>query len=176
MELAECVSGTNSVEQEIDKRELIKATSAPATDSSEENLPNTDIQDVSVDEHISYMEAVDSDALTKDTSEFFGGSYTADNGSFVIVLTEDTPENRAQICKELGNAMSSRELPFVISSGVYETINKIKVQVTTNEEAELAKLKALDTIGGAIEIEYTSGNDISTLDVLKIETKNAIPY
>ena len=100
-----------------------------------------------------------------------------------MVLTVDTAENRTAICKELGvsesttvfevgtytleyltelqskisSAMTNKELPFVTSSGVYETINRIKVRVTTDNEADLAKVLALDTIGGAIVIERSTG-------------------
>ena len=53
--------------------------------------------------------------------------------------------------------MTNKELPFVTSSGVYETINRIKVRVTTDNEADLEKVLALDTIGGAIVIERSTG-------------------
>lgn len=140
-------------------------------------------QDIPADSKGDYNEDINSDSLTKDTSEFFGGSYTDASGEFVVVLTEDTPQNRAAICKELGrkesntsfvsgtytldyltelqakitNAMINGEIPFVVSSGVYEMTNNIIIGVTTNDETELAKVYALDTIGGAIKVEYSSG-------------------
>ena len=126
----------------------------------------TIIEDVPADNKGEYNEEVNSSDLTKGTSEFFGGSYTDANGKFVIVLTEDTPANRTAICKELGrsesnttfvkgtytlayltelqekitNAMVNKEIPFVVTSGVYETTNNIIIRVTTNDEAELAKV------------------------------------
>lgn len=147
------------------------------------SVPNTDIDDAPADSMGEYNEEVNSSDLTKDTSEFFGGSYTDANGKFVIVLTEDTPVNRTAICKELGrsesnttfvkgnytlayltelqakitNAMINKEIPFVVTSGVYETTNNIIIRVTTNDEAELAKVYALDTIGGAIKVEFSAG-------------------
>ena len=117
------------------------------------------------------------------------GVYTDANGKFVIVLTEDTPANRTAICKELGrsesnttfvkgtytlayltelqekitNAMVNKEIPFVVTSGVYETTNNIIIRVTTNDEAELAKVYALDTIGGAIKVEFSAGAVVEEL-------------
>ena len=135
------------------------------------------------DKNGSYSESVNSNDLAEGTKAFFGGSYTDTIGKFVVVLTVDTAENRTAICKELGvsesttvfevgtytleyltelqskisSAMTNKELPFVTSSGVYETINRIKVRVTTDNEADLAKVLALDTIGGAIVIERSTG-------------------
>lgn len=155
-------------------------------------------EDSAADANGDYHEAVNSNDLTKDTSEFFGGSYLNSNGKFVVVLTEDTAENRATICKELGisesnttfqkgvytlayltelqakisNAMINKEIPFVVSSSVSETINKIKVRATTDDETELAELYALDTIGGAIEIEYVSENSMPTHELLINKTDN----
>ena len=53
--------------------------------------------------------------------------------------------------------MVNKEIPFVVTSGVYETTNNIIIWVTTNDEAELAKVYALDTIGGAIKVEFSAG-------------------
>lgn len=148
-----------------------------------------DREDVPADSKGEYNEAVNSSDLTPNTSEFFGGSYTDANGKFVIVLTEDTAENRTAICKELDksesnttfvkgtytlayltelqtkitNAMVNKELPFVVTSGVYETTNNIVIRVTTNDEAELAKVYALDTIGGAIKVEFSAGAETKDL-------------
>ena len=141
------------------------------------------VEDIPADKNGSYSESVNSNDLAEGTKAFFGGSYTDTIGEFVVVLTVDTAENRTAICKELGvsesttvfevgtytleyltelqskisSAMTNKELPFVTSSGVYETINRIKVRVTTDNEADLAKVLALDTIGGAIVIERSTG-------------------
>lgn len=141
------------------------------------------VEDIPADENGSYSESVNSNDLAEGTKAFFGGSYTDTIGKFVVVLTVDTAENRTAICKELGvsesttvfevgtytleyltelqskisSAMTNKELPFVTSSGVYETINRIKVRVTTDNEADLTKVLALDTIGGAIVIERSTG-------------------
>lgn len=141
------------------------------------------VEDIPADKNGSYSESVNSNDLAEGPKAFFGGSYTDTIGKFVVVLTVDTAENRTAICKELGvsesttvfevgtytleyltelqskisSAMTNKELPFVTSSGVYETINRIKVRVTTDNEADLAKILALDTIGGAIVIERSTG-------------------
>jgi len=167
-----------------------KEESANSEDIIQESK-NTEFKDLPSDTDGEYNEEVNSNDLTKETSDFFGGSYTDTDGKFVIILTEDTPENRTAICKELGrsesnttfvkgtytlayltelqtkitNAMVNKEIPFVVSSGVYEMTNNIVVGVTTNDETELAKLYAIDTIGGAIKVEFSDG--AGTEDVLK---------
>ena len=52
--------------------------------------------------------------------------------------------------------MIDKEFTFVTSSAVMEDSNNIKVTVTSNNESDLNKIKALDTIGGAIDIEYNT--------------------
>lgn len=163
--------------------EYTEATEEPLQEEVSTVVPENDVEDAPADSSGEYHEAVNSSDLTKDTSKFFGGSYTDSNGKFVIVLTEDTPENRAAICKELGrnennttfvsgtytleyltelqtkisNAMINKEIPFVVSSALRETTNNIVIGATTTDESELAKLYALDTIGGAIEVEFSTG-------------------
>ncbi len=183
----------------LDELETLLTSIITVTDSSKHaqsgSAPNTDIDDVPADSKEEYNEAVNSSDLPKDTSVFFGGSYTDANGKFVIVLTEDTPANRTAICKELGrsesnttfvkgtytlayltelqtkitNAMINKEIPFVVTSGVYETTNNIIISVTTNDEAELAKVYALDTIGGAIKVEFSAGAQTKELLLPKAE-------
>ena len=168
-----------------------KEESANIQESEDTETSDTTTPDAPADSNGEYNEEVNSSDLTKDTSEFFCGTYTDANGKFVIVLTEDTPANRAAICRELGrsesntsfvkgtytlayltelqkkitNAMVNKEIPFVVSSGVYEMTNNIVVGVTTNDETELAKLFALDTIGGAIKVEYSSGTGTEDLEI-----------
>ena len=61
--------------------------------------------------------------------------------------------------------MQNNELPFVTSSALMEDSNNIKVTVTSNNINDLNKIKELDTIGGAIEIQYVQ-NGIGTEDLL----------
>ncbi|MBD5460523.1 MAG: hypothetical protein HDR26_06215 [Lachnospiraceae bacterium] len=171
---------------------------APETDSRDnENLElpvSTSSEETAADEHGEvYTEAPRTDQLTGDAAALFCGSYTEENGAFVVVLTQDTPQSRAVVCRELGfnennvtfrtgiytlayltqlqekisNAMINQELPFVISSAVMETSNRILVTVTTQEESSLALLKSLDTVGGAIEIEYVESGSSSIQNLLE---------
>ena len=182
------IENKNKVEDlQNNKEESVNIQESKSTEI--EDTSETIIEDVPADNKGEYNEEVNSSDLTKDTSEFFGGSYTDANGKFVIVLTEDTPANRTAICKELGrsesnttfvkgtytlayltelqekitNAMVNKEIPFVVTSGVYETTNNIIIRVTTNDEAELAKVYALDTIGGAIKVEFSAGAVVEEL-------------
>lgn len=114
------------------------------------------------------------------SEEFYAGKYVDNTGKNVVLLCEDTPKNRADICRELGitenntifqkakysyqyltelqekisKKMQNKEFTFVTTSSLMEDTNNIKVIVTTKDEKELKKLKDLDTIGGAIEIIY----------------------
>ncbi len=183
------IENNNKVEDLQSNKE--ESANIKETESEDETLaegvssevPETIIEDVPADGNGEYNEAINSSDLTKDTSAFFGGSYTDANGKFVIVLTEDTPANRTAICKELGrsesnttfvkgtytleyltelqekitNAMVNKEIPFVVSSVLSETTNNIIIGVTTMDEAELEKVYAFDTIGGAIKVEFSEG-------------------
>lgn len=118
-------------------------------------------------------------ARAPETAAVFGGCYLDDHGAFVVVLTVDTPETRRAVCQALGvaevsavfvpgdyslayltqvqerigSAMQRGDLPFVTASGVYEPLNRIKVNVTTEKQEDLEKLRALDPLGGALVIE-----------------------
>ena len=123
-------------------------------------------------------EATVLDDLSKEASDIFCGSYI-ENGNYVVVLTEDTPDNRALICRELGrnettvtfktgtytllyltelqnkisSEMVNKNLPSVASSAVMETSNRIEVSVISDNGETAKKLQKLDTIGGAIEVK-----------------------
>lgn len=174
---------------------VVEGTDKTWQEDNSTEISKNDVTDVPADSNGEYHETVDTGVFCSTTPEFFGGSYINDDGQFVVVLTEDTPENRAAICKDFGrsenntifvmgtyplvyltelqekisNAMVSGELPFVVSSGVYETINCIVVRVTTTDEAELAKLYALDAVGGAIQIGVSSSATIDALVEPKTE-------
>ena len=132
-------------------------------------------------------------------SDFFGGSYTNSQGLLCILLTSDTPENRSAICREfnlkesnivfqkadytlsyltrlhaiISEGMISRELNFVTSSSLREDTNRIHLTVTTEDTSRLEKLMALDSLGGAIVIEYQPDGD--AMKDLLIEKKNTAP-
>ena len=58
--------------------------------------------------------------------------------------------------------MSNGDLPFVSSSAVYENPYRLHIVVTSTADNDLSKLKAFDTIGGALEIEYNAAEYIVT--------------
>lgn len=123
--------------------------------------------------------------------DYYSGKYIDNNGNNVILLCEDNESNRKEICKFLGiteskttfktaqysynylievqnkisKAMQNKELTFVTTSAVMEDNNNIKVTVISNNESDLKKIKALDTIGGAIEIQYNE-NGMSKTELL----------
>ena len=55
---------------------------------------------------------------------------------------------------KVSGAMMNHEMPFVISSSVYENPYRLHVVVTSNAEEDLQRLRDLDTLGGVLEIEY----------------------
>ena len=142
--------------------------------------------DVPADVNGSYYDAIRSDSLEGSISDIYGGSYTDANGKFTVVLLQDTPASRDAICNELGisendtvfvegkytlkyltelqdkisTAMQKKELPFVTSSCVDEISNCIKISVTTGDETQLKKIHQFDDIGGAIKVDYVSGESI----------------
>jgi hypothetical protein len=59
--------------------------------------------------------------------------------------------------------MGNGELPFVIESAIYENPDRLHVEVTTDDEDLINKLKAYDTTGELLEIEYISNNNVSDL-------------
>ena len=127
-----------------------------------------------------YFEAITLDSLKEDLRVIFGGSYVDKSGKLNIVATaEITEETKLSVCNELGvskdvvtfvkgkytleyltelqekisAAMADGELPFVVSSAIYENINRIVVGVTDDSEENINKLTALDELGGAIMVE-----------------------
>ena len=76
-----------------------------------------------------------------------------------------TLEYITELQVKVSTAMSKGELPFVSSSAVYENPYQLHVVVSSNAESDLSKLKAFDTIGGALEIEYDT-NPILAEDIL----------
>lgn len=73
-----------------------------------------------------------------------------------------TLEYITELQAKVSAAMSNGDLPFVSSSAVYENPYRLHVVVTSNAENDLSKLKAFDTIGGALEIEYNATEYIVT--------------
>lgn len=119
--------------------------------------------------------------------ESYGGRYIDDNGNNVIWICEDNAINRKEICNFLGitesktifktakysynyleelqnkisKKMTNKEITFVTRSAIMDETNNIEIIVTSNKDEDLEKLKALDTIGGAIEIQYNSNSIVT---------------
>lgn len=127
--------------------------------------------------------------------DYYAGKYIDNNGKNVVLLCEDNEANRKEICSLLGITESKtifktakysynyltdlqskisrkiidKEFTFVTTSSVREDNNNIKVTVISSNESDLTKIKTLDTIGGAIDIEYNT-NSSAKKDLL-IEKK-----
>ena len=69
-----------------------------------------------------------------------------------------TLEYITELQAKISEAMRNGTLPFVSSSAVYENPYRLQVTVSSNAEDDLAKLKAFDTIGGALQIVYDPGS------------------
>ncbi len=126
--------------------------------------------------------------------DYYAGKYVDNNGNNVVLLCKDNEVNRKEICSLLGitegktifkiakysynyltdlqskisKKMIDKEFTFVTTSTVMEDNNNIKVTVISCNESDLNKIKALDTIGGAIDIEYNT-NSSERKDLLLIE-------
>ena len=142
------------------------------------------------DEDINVKEPVENSSTNY--PDYYAGRYVDEQGNNVVLLKVDTKENRQKICillgitesktkfevakysyeyltelqDKIGTKMIEKEFPFVTSSSIMEDKNWIEVQVTTNKESELKKIRELDTIGGAISIRY-SKDGIAKKDILK---------
>ena len=123
--------------------------------------------------------------------DYYAGKYVDNNGNNVVLLCKDNEANRKEICSLLGitegktifktakhsynyltdlqskisKKMIDKEFAFVTTSAVMEDNNNIKVTVISNKESDLNKIKSLDTIGGAIEIQYNE-NGMSKTELL----------
>lgn len=70
--------------------------------------------------------------------------------------TDVSLEYVTELQSKVSNAMINHELPFVISSSVYENPYRLHVVVTSDSEDDLQKLRDLDSVGGVLEIEYSA--------------------
>lgn len=94
-----------------------------------------------------------------DYQEASAGSSDAEE----VLITEADNTNAdleyvTKLQSKVSNAMLNHELPFVITSSVYENPYRLHVTVTSNSESDLQKLKDMDTLGGVLEIEYVNEN------------------
>ncbi|MBQ5814322.1 MAG: hypothetical protein IIW34_09255, partial [Clostridia bacterium] len=150
-------------------------------------------KDMPADAAGNYYEAVDRDDLSDGIKAFFGGLYIDESGRFTVVLTEDTPANRVDICRELGRTeentefvkgkytlsyltelqnrisqgMIDKTLSFVTVSCLDERANRIIVSLISDSEENVKKLHELDIIGGAIETGVSAGASKEELLIIK---------
>ncbi len=126
--------------------------------------------------------------------EIWGGSYMDAGGSWVVWLTEDTPENRAKVFErnphisergtkfktadysldyltrllaDISQAMGDGTLGFVSTAAVMEDINRVEVRMTEDTPELREKVLSFDTMGGAIEIR--GGSAAGVQEILKKE-------
>ena len=168
----------------ITQDELIEFLTSLISNSKSYEQITAKEEDVNVKEQTNFSD--------KTYPEYYAGTYVDKQGDNVVLLKVDTKENRKEICSKLSitesktkfevakysyeyltqlqnkisEKMTKKELPFVISSSIIEDKNWIEVQVTTNKESELKKIKELDTIGGAISIRYSKDGTAKT-DMLR---------
>ncbi len=162
----------------ITENELLELLQSILTENTNKNTPAED-KDVGVKEQTN-------EDINTDYPEYYGGKYVDNNGNNVIWICEDNTTNRKEICKFLGiieskttfktakysynyleelqnkisKKMIDKEFTFVTKSAVMEDNNNIKVTVISNNESDLNKIKTLDTIGGAIDIEYNTNSSV----------------
>lgn len=108
----------------------------------------------------------------------WGGCYTDATGKTYVLLTEDTPEIRNliyernpditrenavflpadhtqayldELMEEISAAMAGGELPGVVSAARLDDRNCVEVTMTGPDEQVQARIRAMDTQGGAVE-------------------------
>lgn len=127
--------------------------------------------------------------------DYYAGKYVDNNGNNIVLLCEDNEANRKEICSLLGitegktifktakysynyltdlqskisKKIIDKEFTFVTKSAVMEDNNNIKVTVISSNESDLNKIKALDTIGGAIDIEYNTNSSVKSKEYFESE-------
>lgn len=79
-----------------------------------------------------------------------------------VPVDEETYQEAREYSAELtdlqnriSEAMMNKELPFVISSAIYENPDRVHVRVNTTDEDLIAKLREFDVTGKLLEIEYS---------------------
>jgi len=125
---------------------------------------------------------IDIDKKIPNVMDNYGGIYN-ENGKTVVLVVDLAHTNTTELCKQLGinksttifkevkysfkyltdlqtkigEKMADKTFSFVILSALMDAENLIKITVLPNVSSEqIAEVKRLDTIGGAINIEYSS--------------------
>lgn len=160
----------------ITENELLELLESILTENTNRNRPVED-KDVNVNEQ-------PNENINTGYPDYYAGKYIDKNGNNVVLLCYNNETNRRAICNLLGiteskttfkeakysynyltelqskisKAIQNKEITFVTTSSLREDSNNIVVTVTSNNESNLNKIKALDTIGGAIDIQYNTNN------------------
>ena len=137
--------------------------------------PLTEEQAASICEIIGIMEyegedRQSHDVKTEDDCQVKENSDGAGTALLENTNTDVSLEYVTELQTKVSSAMMNHEMPFVISSSVYENPYRLHVVVTSNAEEDLQRLRDLDTIGGVLEIEYVPENTNSRHDLY--EQKN----
>lgn len=138
--------------------------------------PLTEEQAASICEIIGIMEYEGEDWQSHDvkTEDDCQVKENSDDGAGTALLentnTDVSLEYVTELQTKVSSAMMNHEMPFVISSSVYENPYRLHVVVTSNAEEDLQRLRDLATIGGVLEIEYVPENTNSRHDLY--EQKN----
>ena len=133
--------------------------------------PLTEEQAAGICEIIGIMEYGEEDRQSYDvkTEDDRQEIENSDDGEGTALLentnTDVSLEYVTELQAKVSSAMMNHEMPFVISSSVYENPYRLHIVVTSNAEEDLQRLRDLDTIGGVMEIEYVPENTNSRHDL-----------
>lgn len=104
------------------------------------------------------------DSFESQTDQGIAHSTDENRDPFLVEAsgTNVSLEYITELQEKVSNAMLHGELPFVVTSAVYENPYRLHVVVTSNAESDLQKLQELDSAGGALEIQYdpATGNAV----------------
>lgn len=133
--------------------------------------PLTEEQAAGICEIIGIMEYGEEDRQSYDvkTEDDRQEIENSDDGEGTALLentnTDVSLEYVTELQAKVSSAMMNHEMPFVISSSVYENPYRLHIVVTSNAEEDLQRLRDLDTIGEVMEIEYVPENTNSRHDL-----------
>ena len=123
----------------------------------------------------------DAESALKNNFDVYGGCYLDEKQELVVLLTEDTPENREKVCADMNvnaelakfrevkyskayldaihdkitDVMINRQFETIVTSGVMEIENYVEVTLTEEDKEAIEFLNRLDNTG-AINIVYGS--------------------
>lgn len=134
----------------------------------------------------------DAESALKNNYDVYGGCYLDENQELVILLTDDTPENREKVCADMNvnmdiakfreikyskayldaihnkitDVMMNRQFETIVTCGVMEMDNFVEVTLTEKDEEAIEFLNRLDNTG-AINIVYGSVSTTAELITTK---------